>query len=434
MKQVVIVLCWLMPFMAKAQIKFSTASNWNAVLAQAKKEQKSIFLDAVASWCAPCKRMDDEVYSDPEISDYVNSNFIPLQVQFDQAKNDPQTFKNWYADAKMLMAKYSITAYPTFLFIDGDGKVIEKGIGFQPAAEFLALLKKVNDPNTSYAVQIAKYQAGKIQGQQLMTLAIRAQKLLDTVLANQVAKRYHITVLEKEDPAALLNLELRDFIVDFQTLFSLNDRLIKYLYTHQAEVDAKLDYKNFAQKVMDYLINRDLILPIIEPKGVHQSNTPDWKALNKKIRKAYDVKTADRLIYNTQIDWYKEEKDWPNVVKYTIAQLEAEKLDTVGILARSNLNNISFNLIFTHSDDPVTLKKAIGYMELILPHNPEMHTWIDTYANLLYKIGQKEKAILFESKALKQAKESKYPANIKEYELTLQKMKNNEPTWITEQQ
>jgi len=60
--------------------------DWSAILAQAKAEDKLIFVDAFTTWCGPCKKMDRDVEKGQGIK---------------------------------LARDYNVSAFPTFLFIDG---------------------------------------------------------------------------------------------------------------------------------------------------------------------------------------------------------------------------------------------------------------------------------------------------------------------------
>jgi thiol-disulfide isomerase/thioredoxin len=50
----------------------------------AKKEDKPILVDVGASWCHWCHVMDDESYSNPEIAEIINDNYIPVKIDRDE--------------------------------------------------------------------------------------------------------------------------------------------------------------------------------------------------------------------------------------------------------------------------------------------------------------------------------------------------------------
>jgi thioredoxin-related protein len=41
------------------------------------------------------------------------------------------------------MKKYKVSAYPTFLFIDGNGKLVHSLMGYQNASQFLGSVQAV---------------------------------------------------------------------------------------------------------------------------------------------------------------------------------------------------------------------------------------------------------------------------------------------------
>lgn len=97
------------------------------LLAQAKAEDKVIFIDAYTTWCGPCKMMAAKVFPQPEVGEVYNERFI--NAKFDMEKGE----------GPALAQRYSVMAYPTYLFVDGDGEIVHKGLGYIPGEKFLEL-------------------------------------------------------------------------------------------------------------------------------------------------------------------------------------------------------------------------------------------------------------------------------------------------------
>ncbi|RZL50611.1 MAG: DUF255 domain-containing protein [Pedobacter sp.] len=139
MKKCIWAVCLLLiSLTASAEINFLDNPVWSTVLEKAKKENKMIFLDGYATWCGPCKQMDAETYKDAAVSDYYNANFI--NVKYDLEKGE----------GPMLAERYLVNAYPNLLFINTDGVLLHKSVGFSEAADFLKLGNTAKDPNSQY--------------------------------------------------------------------------------------------------------------------------------------------------------------------------------------------------------------------------------------------------------------------------------------------
>ena len=98
-------------------------------LATAKKENKLIFMDAFTTWCGPCKMMSKSTFTDSDVASLYNDKFVNLKMDMEKG------------DGPELLQRYGIAAYPTLLFLNGDGEVIHKALGFHDAAQFLTLGK-----------------------------------------------------------------------------------------------------------------------------------------------------------------------------------------------------------------------------------------------------------------------------------------------------
>jgi uncharacterized protein YyaL (SSP411 family) len=97
----------------------------DAALALAKKENKPLLIDfsAAPAWGA-CARLEAESYADPELSAFVNQNFISVSVNI---KEQPALFK-----------RFDAAWTPTAIFFDADGKERYRAEGYLPRSEFAA--------------------------------------------------------------------------------------------------------------------------------------------------------------------------------------------------------------------------------------------------------------------------------------------------------
>ena len=91
--------------------------TWPEAQAKAKSEKKLIFVDAFASWCGPCKRMASTVFPDGKVGDFFNPNFVCLKIDMEKPENEE------------FAQKYPVSAYPTLMILDADGKLVQKQVG-----------------------------------------------------------------------------------------------------------------------------------------------------------------------------------------------------------------------------------------------------------------------------------------------------------------
>jgi len=431
MKQIVIVLCWLIPLFVNAQekssINFSKAANWDELLAEAKKANKLIFIDAYATWCGPCKQMDKEVFTDPAVIDFINTNFISIKVQMDATNNDDDFIKNWHKES----SKFSnyINGYPSYLFFTPNGGFSGREVGFWPVNQFMQALTKAADKENNYTAKLEKFNRGILSKQELLELAYFAAETKDSN-AVKIAKVYKSKYIDILPIDSLLKKENIRFIGTFYKIFSSNDPIIRYTYEHQKEADSIIKPTGYsAAGLSDYVISKEYISPYIYKNNIPVADFNDWKKLEKSIAKKYDATTAKRLVMVAKVTWAFKGERLEDAIRFEFEKIDAFGMDTTGI-GRAMFNNRMFGIVFKQVDDPKLLKKAVKLMKYVTEiEKGESHSHLDTYASLLYKAGKKDEAIDVEKTALEMAKEENNEKDIRLYSDMIERMKKGEETW-----
>ena len=105
-----------------------------AVLEQAAREGKPVFIDFYADWCVPCKEMDAQTFPADEVV-VGSKNFVMLKANLTSTE-DPQS--------ESLIKKFQVKGVPTLVFLRPDGREIPdlRGTGFESKDVFLGKMSQ----------------------------------------------------------------------------------------------------------------------------------------------------------------------------------------------------------------------------------------------------------------------------------------------------
>ena len=405
-------------------IKFMKDLSWSQIKQKAKQENKYIFLDAYTTWCLPCRVMTNEIFPQPAVGNFFNTNFINVAVQFDITKKDKEEIRAWYKDAKLLKSSYKIDSYPTYLFFNPQGDLIHSVIGASEKAEdFLSKSKLALDPSTQYNVLKGQFEGGNrsegfLKGLFAAAQLARDQKFLPTVgnayltTQNDLLLKENLIIIEaattkSSDPGFAV---LRDYPEKFDAIVGIGKSSAKMKYIAYNELV-------FPQLRKDPTITEYGGGMVIYGGTVRDS--VDWSGIKKNLDSTYPNLAAEILL-SGKIAYFESAKNWQDYVKSVEAYIPIYNGDI------NNWLNSHANTIFRQSEDRALLDIALAWSKKTVAVEDMQYKmyFSNAYGNLLYKIGKKEEAIsVFEEiRTYTKDKDGSYAALIN-------KMKNGEKTW-----
>lgn len=292
-------LCTVLALPAMAQegkgIQFFKGTFAQA-LAKAKSEGKPLFVDFYAVWCGPCKKMEKQIFTQPEVGEYFNKHFVAVQLDAEKPEN---------VDAAK---NYKVEAFPTLGIFDGEGKALSINVGYMNAQELMAMAKTAVGEVKGFEQLYKEYRQNPndltIQ-QDLLTLAPQFLTTQDGMDAEKwvvrVRKIYQAYIEKKMSDNSLINR--KDYIIigylggdDEESTYRLVDYISKNMDAWMAAVGEPAAY---------YVVekNDERMLKLVK-KG-----DESYKTYLEKIRtdykKAYDViKFTSATPYDKSRDYY----------------------------------------------------------------------------------------------------------------------------------
>lgn len=85
-----------------------------------------------ADWCGPCRMMETDVFSRPDVADAIHARVVPIRIDLSAPGEIEQAWTHHYA----------VVALPTLLLVDADGQELTRLTGGVGAEAFLAWLDR----------------------------------------------------------------------------------------------------------------------------------------------------------------------------------------------------------------------------------------------------------------------------------------------------
>ena len=96
--------------------------------AKAEREGKMILVDVSAVWCSNCRKLDNEVFANPNVRTAINDKFIFSRIEYESE------------EGQMFLKAYETSGFPSLWLIRGDGTIVKQLNVTFSASEFLSQL------------------------------------------------------------------------------------------------------------------------------------------------------------------------------------------------------------------------------------------------------------------------------------------------------
>jgi tetratricopeptide (TPR) repeat protein len=274
----------------------------------------------------------------------------------------------------------------------------------------------LTDPEIIYRNLLAQYMDGRRDEGFTYKLIIMSRAANDVV---------NLKLLEADYVNGLIKPYTK---IKFQRVMkltkSVNDPGFKFIYSNLAQINDSLGVNKADGKILG-------LVDIEINQLMHENiDNPNWVEIEKTIVRKFG-KLGKEAYWKSIIFFYYTRS---NSEGYAIAAKESLKLmqflnfeypNKANIrLGGMALNNMAW-ATFLSCSDPAILSKALEWSKYSLDETPNNYANIDTYANILYKLGRIKEAIGLERKALALTPEFRK----QEIQGNLSKMEKGIKTW-----
>lgn len=346
-------------------IKFEEG-NFKSLLAKAKKENKLIFIDAYAVWCGPCKLMVKNIFPLKPVGDYYNTNFINAKIDMEKGEGID------------LAKKYNVKAFPTYLFINGDGEEVHRTLGYVEEKDFIQFAMDAGDPNKRLTSLKKKFENGEKDPEFLKNLA-GLTIYNDADFAGKVLDRYFSakTTLDKDDVQMIL-----------AGTQSTESPLYKIFQNKKEEIIKVFPADRY--EMVDKNIKLNTIM-----KKTYSADTKKWNDAYflTETQKFLTKEESEKLLNRAKSSRALKDKDFATYEKMTL-----DLYKDYSALSSEELNSVAWNF-FENVNTKSSLETAVKWAQESVKKD-ENYANTDTLANLYNKVGDKKNAKLWAEKSI----------------------------------
>lgn len=343
---------------AQSGVNFVSGTLQDA-LNKAKAENKLVFIYANMNGCNPCETTVKEIFTQKELSDYINQNFVCFK--FDIATKEGYEIRMKY------QLNYS-TTYPSYIFSKPDGNAAYKAIGYRKAEPLLGAIKRALDPKMHLENLQDRYNNGE---RSLDFLADYFTVLRDAGKNDQEV----LGELVEGNGAQFLTEEGISFLL--KNINSIYYASFDFLMNNRAKLNVLAGEQELSDKI--YKLYEAAYLS--SKKNKYGKIQIDDSAFKRAVRaiKASDYERSKELALQAYIFRYREEGEIDKYIETVTNYVTVIRPENW-----TEYNEYAW-FVYENVNDKEVLQKAVAWAEKSISLNDNSYNE-DTLASLLYKL------------------------------------------------
>lgn len=364
--------------------------TWNQILSKARAEKKIVFLDAYTTWCGPCKWMSSNTFTNTAVGTFFNKNYVNAKIDMEKGEGIE------------LAKRYEVSAYPTLLFIDGNGKLLHKEIGAQDADKFLITGRNALNPDKQFYILKEKYGKNSITNSQMAELAKTAYTLQDPSTDTYIS-----TYLKQQNN--WFNRET--VLLLLETTTPENSDRFNFLMENERTISTYVG----ADTVKSYLneMAKSLAKVVADAETKIESGVKKFAEIYGQYRLNQQESKSESFLYGIT-----RAEEAGNTSLYYLYVTEFVNLN-MGTMKGDQLNSLAWNF-YENVSDKSLLKHALQWALKSVAIESGFHN-NDTVAHLYYSLGDANNAKKFAELAVRLGKAA--GEDVKKTEELLKKLK-----------
>lgn len=339
---------------------------YKKALETAKTEGKPIFIMLYAEWCPHCNQMKKEVFSDPNVMDFLKENYVCIWKNIE--KEEGLALKN----------KYNTKSLPTFLFLDSNETLLYALKGEMKTTEFMTEVKNALNSRMQLPYLEKEFLLDPSNSNTFFAYLNTLKKGKDR---SDLSVPTHVYLKTQSDAQLLSETNWR---IIANGVTDINSREFQYVLKHQKEFAAVASQNRVDRKIES--IVTELLRPLVD--NLDTVNYYKQREVAKSIR----LQKTDSLVFKFDLTLAERTEKWQFYKKVTLADTQKLVWNDASFLKDIGQTYLK------HIQDTESLKKAIFWVK----HSLELNDSYDgnlLVARLYNKIKDKKAALQYATDA-----------------------------------